>query len=225
VLKRGRDYRLLMLKVYRDNVYRVNIFYIWRIFNVTMVCNTDDIANKQWVRGLRNQSHEVFEEIFKTFYADLYKFAYAYLMNENLAEDVVQDVFVAVWTSAESMPWDTNLKNYLYSSVKHGCLDYLKHLQVIDNNKEKLTEALIFSGTVEYEDNQELLEKVKLCLQELPEQQRKVLELKVFKGLNYREISQELSISEESVHTHVKRAYRYLRDSIPVIYIFILKYL
>ena len=52
-----------------------------------MVCNTDDIANKQWVRGLRNQSHEVFEEIFKTFYADLYKFAYAYLMNENLAED------------------------------------------------------------------------------------------------------------------------------------------
>ena len=115
VLRRGRDYRLLMLKVYRDNVYRVNIFYIWRIFNVTMVCNTDDIANKQWVRGLRNQSHEVFEEIFKTFYADLYKFAYAYLMNENLAEDVVQDVFVAVWTSAESMPWDTNLKNYLYS--------------------------------------------------------------------------------------------------------------
>ena len=115
MLKRGRDYRLLMLKVYRDNVYRVNIFYIWRIFNVTMVCNTDDIANKQWVRGLRNQSHEVFEEIFKTFYADLYKFAYAYLMNENLAEDVVQDVFVAVWTSAESMPWDTNLKNYLYS--------------------------------------------------------------------------------------------------------------
>lgn len=190
-----------------------------------MSSENNDIIDKRWIRGLRNQSHEVFEEIFKTFYPDLYKFAYAYLMNENLAEDVVQDVFVALWTTAESMPWNTKLKNYLYSSVKYGCLDYLKHLQVIDNNKEKLTEALIYSGTVEYEDNQELLEKVNQCLQELPDQQRKVLELKVVKGLNYREISQELNISEESVHTHVKRAYRYLRDSIPVIYIFILKYL
>ncbi|MFR5657311.1 MAG: hypothetical protein ACLUDU_04650 [Butyricimonas faecihominis] len=31
---------------------------------------------------------------------------------------------------------DTRLKSYLYSSVKHGCLDYLKHLQVIDGNKK-----------------------------------------------------------------------------------------
>ena len=181
--------------------------------------NTSDITNKHWVHGLRNQSHEVFEVIFKTYYPSLYRLAYAYLMCKNLAEDIVQDVFVSLWTAAKSLPPDTRLKSYLYSSVKHGCLDYLKHVQVIDGNKEKLTEALIFSGTMEYEDNQELLGKVRQCLQELPEQQRKVLELKVLEGLNYKEISRELNISEESVHTYVKRAYKYLRDSIPVIYI------
>jgi len=140
-------------------------------------------------------------------------------MNRELAEDIVQDTFVSLWTVAKSLSMDTRLKSYLYSSVKHGCLDYLKHLHVIDLNKEKLTEALIFSGTVEYEDNKELLERMRACLQELPEQQRRVLELKAFKGLNYKEIAQELSISEESVHTYVKRAYKYLRNSIPVIYI------
>ena len=107
------------------------------------------------------------------------------------------------------------MKSYLYSSVKHGCLDYIKHLQVIDANKEKLAEALIFSGTVEYEDNQELLDKVKQCMQGLPEQQRKVLELKVFQKMNYKEIARELDITEESVHTYVKRAYKYLRESVP----------
>lgn len=183
------------------------------------MCNTNDITNKCWVRGLRKQSHEVFEVVFKTYYPSLYRLAYAYLMCKNLAEDIVQDVFVSLWATAKSLPLDTRLKSYLYSSVKHGCLDYLKHLQVIDSNREKLTEALIFSGTTEYEDNQELLTKVKQCLQDLPEQQRKVLELKVLKGLNYKEISSELKISEESVHTYIKRAYKHLRDSIPVIYI------
>lgn len=180
---------------------------------------TGDITNEYLVHGLRNQSHEVFEVIFRTYYPSLYRLAYAYLMSRNLAEDMVQDSFVSLWANAAVLPEETYLKSYLYSSVKHACLDYLKHLQVIDSNKEKLTEALIFSGTVEYEDNQELLEKVRQSLQELPEQQRKVLELKVFKGLNYREIANELNISEESVHTYVKRAYKYLREFIPIVYI------
>lgn len=180
-----------------------------------------DIANEYLVDGLRNQSHEVFEVIFRTYYPSLYRLAYAYLMSKNLAEDMVQDTFVSLWTFAPSLPLDTCVKSYLYSSVKHECLDYLKHLQVMDANKDKLTEALIFSRTVEYEDNQELLEKVRQCLQELPEQQRRVLELKVFEGMNYREIANELSISEESVHTYIKRAYKYLREFFPVIYILI----
>ncbi len=172
-------------------------------------------VNEYLVNGLRNQSHEVFEVIFKTYYPSLYRLAYAYLMSKNLAEDMVQDTFVSLWSAAPSLPMDTRLKSYLYSSVKHGCLDYIKHLQVIDANKEKLAEALIFSGTVEYEDNQELLDKVKQCMQGLPEQQRKVLELKVFQKMNYKEIARELDITEESVHTYVKRAYKYLRESVP----------
>lgn len=174
----------------------------------------DVITNEYLVIGLKNQSHEVFELVFKTYYSSLYRLAYAYLMNKSLAEDMVQDAFVSLWSAALSLPADTSLKSYLYSSVKHGCLDYIKHLQVIDSNKEKLAEALIFSGTVEYEDSQDLLNEINQCMKRLPEQQRRVLELKVFRKLNYKEIALEMNISEESVHTHVKRAYKYLRDSV-----------
>lgn len=176
--------------------------------------NKGDVTDEYLVRGLKDQSHEVFELVFKTYYSSLYRLAYAYLMSKSLAEDMVQDVFVSLWCARASLSVDTSLKSYLYSSVKHGCLDYIKHLQVIDSNKEKLAEALIFSGTVEYEDSQALLDEVKQCMQRLPEQQRKVLELKVFHKMNYKEIAQEMHISEMSVHTHVKRAYKYLRDSV-----------
>ena len=149
---------------------------------------SDDCLMKQ----LKLKSYRAFEVVFNRYYAGLYRFALAYLMNRELAEDVVQEVFCSLWTSSLSIPESTHLKSYLYASVKHACLDYFKHLQVIDINQDKLTEALIFSGTIEYEDNEDLLEKVKACLDKLPEQQRRVLELKVFRDMSYREIAEQI---------------------------------
>ena len=180
---------------------------------------SDDCLMKQ----LKLKSYRAFEVVFNRYYAGLYRFALAYLMNRELAEDVVQEVFCSLWTSSLSIPESTHLKSYLYASVKHACLDYFKHLQVIDINQDKLTEALIFSGTIEYEDNEDLLEKVKACLDKLPEQQRRVLELKVFRDMSYREIAETLNISELTVHTHIKRAYKFIRSSLPLLYCF-LKY-
>lgn len=178
---------------------------------------TDYPDNEYLIHGLQHLSHDVFELVFKTYYSDLYRLAYAYCMDKDFAEDLVQEVFVSLWSTARKLPENTCLRNFLYSSVKYACLDYLKHLQVIDSNKDKLTEALIFSGNIEYEDQAELWDKVKEILQTLPQQQRRVLELKVFKGMNYKEIAQELHISEASVHTYVKRAYKYLRDAFPLL--------
>ena len=163
---------------------------------------SDDCLMKQ----LKLKSYRAFEVVFNRYYAGLYRFALAYLMNRELAEDVVQEVFCSLWTSSLSIPESTHLKSYLYASVKHACL-----------------EALIFSGTIEYEDNEDLLEKVKACLDKLPEQQRRVLELKVFRDMSYREIAETLNISELTVHTHIKRAYKFIRSSLPLLYCF-LKY-
>lgn len=60
------------------------------------------------------------------------------------------------------------------------------------------------------------------CLQKLPDQQRKVLEMKIFQNMSYREIAQALDLSEGSVHTHVKRAYKFIRESMPAVYLFML---
>lgn len=178
-----------------------------------------DYSNELLIKGLKKKSHKTFEIIFNHYYEKLYRLAFAYLMNQDLAEDAVQETFISLWNVADSLSDTIHLRNYLYTSVKHACLDYFKHLQVIDVNKDKLTEALIFSGTVEYEDDQKLLERVKLALSELPEQQRRVVEMKVFYGMSYRTISEILNIKEETVHTHIKRAYKFLRHSLLITYL------
>ena len=181
-----------------------------------------DIAEEDWVKGLKDNSSEVFEQVFREMSPKLYRFALAYTMNADTAEDIVQDTFMHLWSMAASLPDETNISSYLYSSVKNSCLNYYKHLQVEDSNRTKLTEALIYVGTLEYEDNSALFEKVQECLQKLPDQQQKVLELKIFRNMSYKEIARELDISETSVHTHVKRAYKFIRESLPLLYAFMI---
>ena len=187
-----------------------------------MKSDVSGISDKDWPRGLKDNPQKAFEHIFRVMSPKLYRFAFAYLMNAHVAEDIVQDAFMKLWMIASSLPDETNINSYLYSSVKNSCLNYYKHLQVEDSNKTKLTEALIFTGILEYEDNHLLLEKVQECLQQLSEQQRKVLELKIFQGMSYKEIARELNISEVSVHTHIKRAYKFIRNSLPLLYVYLL---
>lgn len=184
--------------------------------------NKRDIVNREWIKGLKNNREKFFEQIFREMAPELFKFALTYTMNEDTAEDIVQDTFARLWTMIPSLPDDTNLSAYLYASVKNSCLNYYKHLQVEDANQSKLTEALIYVGSLEYEDDSVLLDKVWECLRKLPDQQRKVLEMKIFQNMSYKDIAQALDLSEGSVHTHVKRAYKFIRESMPAVYLFML---
>ena len=172
-----------------------------------------------FVEGLRNRSHTVFEALFRHYYPGVYRFAYSYLMNRHHAEDIVQDVFASLWRGAQSLPEGVNLQNYIYTAVKHACFDHLKHIRVVDSNKQKLVESLIFSGTVEYEEDPCLQEKITECMALLSDQQRQVLELKINQRLGYREIASRMNISEGTVHTHIKRAYQTIRKNLPALYI------
>lgn len=180
------------------------------------------MADENLVKELKHNLNEVFEQIFREMSPRLFRFALAYTMNADVAEDIVQDSFMHLWTVTLSLPNDTKVSSYLYSSVKNSCLNYYKHLQVEDSNRTKLTEALIYIGSLEYEDDRALFDKVQECLQKLPSKQRKVLELKIFQNMSYKEIARELNVSEVTVHTHVKRAYKFIRESLPLFYVFII---
>ena len=167
------------------------------------------------IKALKNHSHKAFEKVYGEYGPGLYRFALGYVMNGEVAEDIVQDVFLRLWEMASTLPEDTRLGNYLYSSVKNLCLNHLKHLQVEDSHKSKLTEALAFMGSLEYEDDTEVIDKLRACVGRLPEQQRKILEMRMFQDMSYKEIAERLKISEGSVHTHVKRAYNFIRAALP----------
>ncbi len=167
------------------------------------------------INGLRNRSVYAFEFVFKSHYERLVLYASNFVMNRSKAEDIVQDCFITLWNIAPTLPSETDIKKYLFKSVKNGCHNYFKHLNVVDKNSNKLVESIIHSNTLSYEDNSEIIEKVRKCMSGLSSMQREILEKRVIHSMSYKDIAQELGISEHTVHTHIKRAYKYFRENFP----------
>lgn len=168
------------------------------------------------VSELKAHPHSTFKVLFNTYYADLYKFAYAYVMKKEEAEDIVQECFASLWQTRNQLHEQTNLKNYLFSIIKHACLNYLKHLQVTDTHADKLVEALIFSNTLHYEEQENILNKVQQCIAQLPTQQQMVLRYKLVDNMSYQEIASAMGVSTTTVHTYIKRAYKTIREKLPI---------
>ena len=133
------------------------------------------------IRWLKENYSEHFERLYKMMYKRLYLFARNFLMDEELADDIVQEVFVGLWTKGKMMKLDIPLERYLFTSVR-----------------------------------------MKRVFAELPDMQRQVLVLSVVEGLKYREVAERLKISEGTVHTHIKRAYKYIKEHLLSLLLFVL---
>jgi RNA polymerase sigma-70 factor (family 1) len=181
----------------------------------------NSLNNRDLVNAFRNRSVYAFEFIFKSNYKNLVLFANSFVMNRQIAEDIVQDSFTSLWEIAPSLGEESDLKKYLYVSVKNRCMNFFKHLDVIDSNNLKLAESIIHSNTLTYEDNQEVIKRVRECLDKLSATQKVILEKRIFESRTYKEIAEELNISELTVHTHIKRAYKFFRENFPIEFYFI----
>jgi RNA polymerase sigma-70 factor (family 1) len=138
-----------------------------------------------------------------------------------LAEEVVQDVFVKIWFTRESLVRVDNFKAYLFVISKNHALNCLKKLakertlikELEDNAAESLTPEM--TGTDLYYN---LLDE---AIDQLPPQQQKVYLLSRHGRLKYTEIAEQLELSRETVKKYLQIATlsitEYVHDHLEVI--------
>jgi len=148
------------------------------------------------------------EEIFKKFYPRLCDFAYYLLKDQDAAEDVVQDAFIVFLEQKDSISnHPSALKSFLYSSVKHACLNRLRHHKVVDayhksHPLELLQDPKILDGII----HAEILAEIHHAISELPEDCALVLRYGYLEGLKNRKIAELLNISVDSVKYQKQKA-------------------
>ena len=163
--------------------------------------------------GLKRRDEAALSVLFDTYYEKLYLFAEKYIYDSDKAHDIVQDVFLKIWENAERLELTSSIQHYLFASVRNGCLNYLKSLQIEDRNNRKYAEAYIESQNVDMVDDEELLARVRQVLDELPEKCREVCLLRFVEGYKYAEIAARLDMNENTVKAQLHRGMERLKQA------------
>lgn len=154
------------------------------------------------------------ELVFKEYYGSLCYFASKYLQDEEVIEDIVQDIFITLLEKKTQFHTEAHLKNFLYLSVRNGCLNYLRNLRSRDryiaslppdDEGESFEENIILT-----EVHRELAEAVN----KLPEECRKVFELCYFQGLDNDSAAKELGLSINTIKAQKARGKKILKESL-----------
>ena len=154
-----------------------------------------------------------FEQLFKTHFKRLYAYALTIVKEEMTAEEMVQNVFFKIWEKKGKVDIKTSISAYLYRSVYHESLNYLKHRKV-----KAAYQSHAAWQAKDQSDNaaskvqlSELQQKLDTALRELPEQCRTIFQMSRFEELRYQEIADRLGLSVKTVENQMGKALRILR--------------
>lgn len=167
------------------------------------------------VNLLKSGDHDAFNQLFKAYYTPMVRFCIRFVADVDVASEIVQDLFVKIWTNRESMKINAGFAPYLMQSVRNAAITYI--------NKERAhaeTNMRIFGEEGAAIDPSEELQGRNLesayreVLKGMPEKRREVFTLSRFDGLKYAEIAERLNISPKTVEAHMSAAIKQLKDGL-----------
>ncbi len=157
-------------------------------------------------RIARSSDEAAYRELYYTYYPALFRFANTLLHEEQLAEEVVSDVFINLWKGRESLNSIRNLRVYMFVAVKNLCHRTLSRMgRMSDLLEEEVT--MIETGRMDMPDermiSKELGQAFDRAVASLPERCRLIFRLVREEGLRYREISIILNISQKTIEAQM----------------------
>ncbi|MCC8423475.1 RNA polymerase sigma-70 factor [Mucilaginibacter sp. UR6-11] len=158
----------------------------------------------------------VFEKLFKTHFKELHAYAYSLLKDWDVAEEIIQGVFLKLWEKNNLVVIDASIRSYLYKSVYHDSLNHLRQ-QKVHLRYQTLTVHAMKNETDDTASKitlSEMQQKLHYALNKLPEKCRAVFHLSRFEELKYKEIAAHLGISIKTVETQMVKALKILRSEL-----------
>lgn len=154
---------------------------------------------------------EAYKQLFVKYYAPLCEYASQFVSDAD-ANDLVQDFMIYIWEIRENLVIETSLKSYLFISIKHRCLNFIKksqvHQQIHDKIYEKLKDQ--FEDPDSYMVN-ELERMIQKAVSGLPEKYRESFTMSRFEDQTNIQIASKLDVSVKTVEYRISQALKILR--------------
>lgn len=155
----------------------------------------------------------LFSELFRTYEHPLYTLALRLSKDDFVAKDIIQEVFLTLWTMREKLHEINNIEAYLFRITRFKVIKYLRKVSADDRLKEKIWIALKDleedgDARIEAREFDSILI---LAIAQLPAKRKQVYLLKNTEGKTYKDIADEMNISQHTVKNHLSSASEAIR--------------
>ena len=144
----------------------------------------------------------------------VFRLAKRLLVSHEEAEDATQEIFLKLWNKKELIKDYKNVEAFSMTMTKNFCLDKLKskhaqNLKIVHNNYQDNNVSL--QKQIELNDSLSWVSKI---MEELPEQQKIILQLRDIEQYNFNEISEMLDMNETAIRVALSRGRKTLREKL-----------
>ncbi len=182
----------------------------------TFFVNEDDFYNEKLVlQQVAAGSEKAFKTLFDSYNTRLYKYIFGLVKSEQIAEELVMDVFMKLWLGRDLLTQINNFDGFLFRVAHNKIIDFLRFTAKDSKLKELMWEKIqIASGLPADQSliNHEYEEKVREAIDLLSPQRKKIYKLSTEQDLTHDQIAVQLNISKSTVNNHIVDARRFVRD-------------
>jgi len=170
-------------------------------------------SEKELLMELSQGNERAFEKLYRLYSLRIFKKLLKLVKQEEIAEELLQDVFLKIWEKRETIDPEKSFRSYLFRIAQNLVTDLFRRAAY----DRKLLEHLIAATTELYNPIEEKYNSVEgnailqQAIDTLPPQRRKIYMLCKIEGKSYEEVSNLLGISTSTISDHIVKATKSLK--------------
>lgn len=168
------------------------------------------------IQDLKRGSHKAFDKIYQMYAKRLYAYSLQFTKSAQESEEIVQEVFVKLWSNRLKIKQDETLRSLLFIMAKHHLINAYR----FKLNHPAYEEYVNYMNVLSTEDAHYKLEynefvlRLRKVMETLPVTQQKVIRLSRIKQLSNKEIAEKLSLSEQTVKNQLSLGLKALKEKL-----------
>lgn len=162
---------------------------------------------------------EYFKIMYKKYFKILHAYSFRIVLNKEVAEDIVQEVFLLCWDRRKSIDITIPMKSYLYTLTRRKSIDFLRNSEnknlpfsAIETHLDYFFfETLAFDDRIDMQEIERVIEKAVALL---PPKCKDVFLLSRESDLKNKQIAESLNLNVKTVEKHISKALKQIKLSL-----------
>lgn len=174
----------------------------------------DPVQQQVLLQRVAKGEEGAFAELIRTYRDTIFGQAMAFTKSREASEELMQDIFLKVWSQRSELPELTNFEGWLFIMARNKVYDYFKK-RISKPIAATVPDDLVPSAAPTPDQQTEGRDAYRILLEGialLPEKRQQVFRMSRLEGMKNAEIARELGMRQDTVYEYLVKALNFLKD-------------